>query len=325
MNMYDYCYEESLKRAVHKVWVLSDIQQGDPANTEKCLNIGMDDFELLGRPAEQIWYLGDSVEGDDEERLKKMCALQENAFGALNIPLCYATGNHDYDYVRGHKERSAKTWFRETVKDHPGWHTTENDEDFYFRVMLGDYPVYFLCDHVGKDNDWLVTHSRIVRGKAVYPYTEQDSEALRTRMAEETHLYITAAHYGFAGCNRDHAMMDKLFPLTENHMIHFYGHSHVGDFCGAENIYRRISWIDWHDIPQIDVSSFENIRGEFCRSALAHIYEDGSMGIFFRNHDDHCFTEAYFPAAKRFKNRMDLKPFCERIFAEWAKADEKEE
>ena len=84
-------------------------------------------------------------------------------------------------------------------------------------------------------------------------------------------------------------------PKTER--IHFYGHSHIGDWVwGKKDAWRRICWVDWHDVPQIDVSSFENIRGHHCRSVLLHIYADGNMGVFFRNHDLHCFTEAYFPA-----------------------------
>jgi len=319
MNMYDYCYEESLKRAVHKIWVLSDLQQGDPKNTESCLKIGMEDFELLGRPAEQVWYLGDAVEGDDPERLKKMCDLQENAFGALDIPLCYTTGNHDYDYMRRNQGKPPVVWFREMVKAHPGWHTTETNQDYYFRTMLGDYPVYFLSDHIGPNSEWLVSHSHVVKGKEFYPYTEKDSEALRAEMFAEEHAFFSAAHYSFAGGNRDHELMDKLLPLSPKHKLHFYGHSHIGDSWGEENIFRRISWVDWHDIPQVDVSSFENIRGEFCRSVLAHIYEDGSMGIFFRNHDEHCFTEAYFPAAKRFNERTDLKPMIEERHVWWDK------
>ena len=65
--------------------------------------------------------------------------------------------------------------------------------------------------------------------------------------------------------------------------------------------------MDWHDVPQIDVSSFENIRGEHCRSVLLHIYEDGNMGVFFRDHDRHRFTEAYFPSGENGPSGWDDK------------------
>ncbi len=297
--MFDYLYRESLSRAEHRVWILSDLQQRLPENTKRCLEAGISDFELLERPADQIWYLGDAVEGAEEDRLKAMCSLQEEAFASLNLPLCYATGNHDYDYARTH--RDCKPWmpFYEMVQDHPGWKTTENCEDFYFRTQIGKYPVYFLCDHISRDNAWCVTHSHVAWGEDSYPYTDTSAEELRVRMAGETEPTITCSHYGFSGCNRDHTLMDKLLPLPKTERIHFYGHSHIGDWAwGRKDTWRRICWVDWHDVPQIDVSSFENIRGEHCRSVFLHIYENGNMGIFFRDHDHHRFTEAYFPAGE---------------------------
>ena len=295
--MFDHLYRESLSRAVHKVWILSDLQQALPENTRRCLDAGISDFELLGRPAEQIWYLGDAVEGQDPDRLLAMCRLQEDAFGALGLPLCYATGNHDYDPPRARPGEEAWMPFYEMVRDHPGWLTTADCEDYYFRTTLGKYPIYFFCDHIAHDSTWGVSHGRVVWGKEKYPYTDADAQALRAKMAAETEPIITCAHYGFSGCNRDHELMDHLLPLPKNERIHFYGHSHIGDWVwGKKDTWRRICWVDWHDVPQIDVSSFENIRGEHCSSVLLHIYEDGNMGVFFRDHDRHRFTEAYFPA-----------------------------
>ena len=295
--MFDDLYRESLARAEHKVWILSDLQQRLPENTKRCLEAGISDFELLNRPAEQIWYLGDAVEGTEPDRLLAMCRLQENAFASLGLPLCYATGNHDYDYARSHRDEDPWMPFYERVRSHPGWHTAAACEDFWFRTQIGKYPVYFFCDHISTKNKWCVTHSRIAWGEDQYPYTDADAGALRKKMAQETEPIITCGHYGFAGCNREHALMDRLLPLPGTERIHFYGHSHIGDWVwGKKDTWRRICWTDWHDIPQIDVSSFENIRGEHCRSVFLHIYTDGNIGIFFRDHDHHRFTEAYFPA-----------------------------
>ena len=74
-DMFLALYQESLARAEHKVWILSDLQQGVPENTRRCLEAGISDFELLERPADQIWYLGDAVEGQDPDRLMAMCKL----------------------------------------------------------------------------------------------------------------------------------------------------------------------------------------------------------------------------------------------------------
>ena len=251
----------------------------------------------MERYKRQIWYLGDAVEGGEADRLIAMCRLQEEAFASLRIPLCYATGNHDYDYSRAHRDQAPWMPFYEMVRDHPGWKTTASCEDFYFRTQIGKYPVYFLCDHISQTNKWCVTHSRVAWGKEKYPYADDAAQALRAQMAAETEPMITCGHYGFSGCNRDHELMDHLLPLPQTERIHFYGHSHIGDWAwGKKDVWRRICWVDWHDVPQIDVSSFENIRGHHCRSVLFHIYADGNMGVFFRNHDLHCFTEAYFPA-----------------------------
>lgn len=323
MDLYQSLYDESCRRAKHRVWILSDLQQSQPENTRRCLDIGISDFEALGRPAEQIWYLGDAIEGDDMPRLIAMTDLQEQAFAALGLPLCYATGNHDYDYTRRHPGRPPQLPFWQMVHDHPGWHTTASISDWYFRTALGDYPVYFFCDHVAPDGSWIAVHSHLNPPDAPgYPHPQSEIDALHARMAAEEHTLITAAHYGFSGCNRDHELMDRLLPLPEQAAIHFYGHSHIGDaMWGRENVYRRISWVDWHDIPQIDVSSFENIRGEFCRSVLLHIYDDGGMGVFFRNHDRRCFTEAYLPARERFPQQMAAKAKIEEMMARFFRAE----
>ena len=228
--MFETLYNESLSRAAYRVWILSDLQQSRPENTKRCLEAGITDFERLGRPADQIWYLGDAVEGADPDRLRDMCRLQEDAFASLGLPLCYATGNHDYDYARTHREEAPWMPFYETVRAHPGWKTTEDCEDFWFRTQIGPYPVYFLCDHISRENAWCVTHSRVQWGEEAYPYTDKDAEALRTRMHEETMPMITCGHCGFSGCNRDHALMDRLLPLPPTERIHFYGHSHIGDW-----------------------------------------------------------------------------------------------
>lgn len=317
MDLYQYLYDESCRRAKHRVWILSDLQQSQPENTRRCLDIGISDFEALGRPAEQIWYLGDAIEGDNMPHLVAMTDLQEQAFAALGLPLCYAIGNHDCDYTNRQRPAAPQLPFWQMVHDHPGWHTTASISDRYFRTTVGDYPVYFFCDHIAPDVSWMVMHNHLRPADASgYPYTQADDDALRAQIATETHPVITAAHYGYSGCNRDHELMDHLFPLPDNVAIHFYGHSHIGDaLCGRENVYRRISWVDWHDIPQIDVSSFENIRGEFCRSVLLHIYDDGSMGVFFRNHDRRCFTEAYLPARDRFPQQLTAKARLDEMWA----------
>ena len=80
--MYDYIYRESLKRAKHKIWIFSDLQQSEPENAQKCLDVCMEDFYHMDKSADMIWFLGDCVEGTDITKLNKMCASLEEAFDA---------------------------------------------------------------------------------------------------------------------------------------------------------------------------------------------------------------------------------------------------
>lgn len=296
--MHDYIYHESLKRAKHKIWIMSDLQQGNPDHARECLDISMKDYEKMGQPADMIWYLGDSVEGKTYSHLQKMCAMQEETFAKTGIPLCYTMGNHDLDYMQHESQIGKKPSlpFYETVKNHAGWHTTASYTDLYFKLQVGEFMVYFFCDHVAEDKEWWTTHGRVNGNEKAYPYYDQ-YEKIREEIAAQNCPVITVSHYAYLGGNREALLQSKLLPLPENVKIHFYGHAHIGDFAWAkENAYRRIAWVDWHDIPQINVSSFEHIRGKSCRSVFLHIYEDNSFGIFFRNHNEQVFSEVYMPA-----------------------------
>ncbi len=299
-------YKLSEQNAKIRVWILSDLQQQNSKDTENCLNICISDFNKLGNPADAIWYLGDAVEGNDLIQTKKLATMQVEAFKRFNIPLCFTLGNHDLQYTRN-VEKDKKTTnipFWEEVKKVDGWHTTNSFEDWYFKVTFGDYTVYFFSDHISKDKNWICTHGNINDRGNKYPHWNE-IETLRNEISNEKGPIITASHYSFAGGNRSSDFMSRLLPLSDNVKIHFYGHAHIGDYEWAgKNACRRISWVDWHDIPQINVSSFENIRGDFCRSVFLHIYEDNTMGIFFRNHDEGKFIECYFPSEYKYASNV---------------------
>ena len=336
--IYDELYELGRRHARRTIWVFSDLQQALYENTKKCLDLCMEDYYRLGKPADMIWYLGDSTEGANLEALDKMTALQEKAFGALNIPLCYATGNHDYDYNEYCYRRKQEYLhslpldsasavppeelvlpkprmpFYEMVQSHPGWFTTKDCEETWFKVPVDNYMVYFFCDHVAHDNSWCSTHNRNRYGAEKYPYGDDHFAAIRRDMekCEKPHI-ITAAHCAFPGGNRDTELLAKIQPLPLKTRLHLYGHSHIGEYtCPKERIFSQIQWVDWQDIPQVDVASFENIRGAYCHSVLLQIYEDDTLGLFFRNHDEGRFMSAFFPAGRSYEqpgcyeNRMKL-------------------
>ena len=146
-----------------------------------------------------IWYLGDAVERDDTDNLYKMAKLQGDAFSKYRIPLYYALGNHDFDFCNHHPEELPILPFWEMVRSHEaeGWKTTASYEDIYFTASVGDFKVYFFCDHVAKDNSWCTTHGRVRRGHDLYPYTQETAEAIRKQMQEEVSPIITASHYAY--------------------------------------------------------------------------------------------------------------------------------
>ncbi len=321
--LYDDLYEFGKTRARHTIWVFSDLQQKLYENAKKCLDICMEDYDLLHQPAEMLWYLGDSTEGGNLDALYRMTELQADAFDSLGVPLCYATGNHDYDYNEycyraGSQE--VKMPFYEMVQNHPGWYTTKDSEETWFRVPVGNYGVYFFCDHVAHDNSWCSTHNRVRWGEDRYPYGDAHFAAIRQEMEKESlpHI-ITAAHCAFPGGNRDTELLGKIQPLPLKTRLHLYGHSHIGEYvCPKERIFSQIQWVDWQDIPQVDVASFENIRGSYCHSVLLQIYEDDSLGLFFRNHDEHRFMSAFFPAAVSYEAEGN---YAQRKKLSWAPWD----
>ncbi|MGI6371786.1 MAG: hypothetical protein ACOX1R_01120 [Caldicoprobacterales bacterium] len=91
------------------------------------------------------------------------------------------------------------------------------------------------------------------------------------------------------------SILERLLPLPDNVKTHFYGHAHIGDKVWVgKDCYRKISYVDDHNIPQIDVASFENIRGNAVRSVFFEIYQKGGYGILFRNHTLAKWEEVFF-------------------------------
>lgn len=303
MTITDLIYEECKKRAVKTVWVISDLQQGLYDNMKRCLDLCMEDYESLNRPADAIWYLGDAIEGIDPSNIERMVKEQESAFTSLKVPLTYVCGNHDFDFVcktmQEGKHSPLYVPFYEMVKSHKDWHCSKSPSDPYFTEDFHNFKLFCFQDHVSENLDWLSTHNMIRQGRENYPYDDSYFEGIRKEMTETVKKIITIGHTSFPGGNRDFEaeITSKLLPLPINVRLHLYGHAHLGEYLWPrEKVYSQISTVNWQDIPQIDVASFENIRGSYCHSVILHIYEDDSFGIFFRNHDKGRFEASYFPA-----------------------------
>jgi len=281
---------------------MSDLQQQHPDNARHCLTTATEDFRALELECDQIWYLGDAVEGADVDRLRAMVDMQIELLEPLKIPLRFVCGNHDFDPhllnpeglpLRGNACLSVLA--HDQFAQVPGWKTTEQISDFYFTDTVGEYSLFFLSDHAHPQGAWISTHGSLHGDTNAYPHTQDAYLALRDLIDHSPGPVITAGHLSFPGGLRPSALMGQLLPLPERVRAHFYGHSHIGDSaCGGPACYRKISTIDGQKTPQIDVAALENFRGDAIRSAILEIYVDGSLGILFREHCRQRWCEAYY-------------------------------
>ncbi len=279
------------KNVVRRMWLISDLQQSQLQWATACMTAGVEDFKSLNLPCDGVCYLGDAIEGHDPGFLKEMTDMQIEQLGSLKIPVYYAMGNHDFDYFRRTGEMR---WpFYEGVAAQDNWHVAASTQSLYFIVDAGPYAMVFICDHVAKDGSWHTTNGA-VRGEAEKYDMQGEWAALREKIAAIDKPVFTFAHYAYPGGNRENELFRQLMPLPENVRMHFYGHAHIGDGMWAgKDLYRKIACVDNQQIPQINVASLENRRGSAVRSAIWEYYDDGSTGVFFRNHTLHIWEGMY--------------------------------
>jgi calcineurin-like phosphoesterase family protein len=266
----------------HRIWLFSDLQQECPDKTHAILKAAIDDFTSYGLPCDMIWYLGDAVAGNNHEQLEASVHVQLELLKALHIPVRFVLGNHDFDYARstGH----IKSHFFNSVQQTKGWRTIDSLQHFYFFDEIGDYRLLFLSDHIDEQGKWISTHGNIP-SETEYPYHKEIYSQLREKLVTSDKPVITLSHYAYSGGNRPSDLWDQLLPLPEKVKVHFFGHSHIGDgVWGKEHLYRKIAYVNHQSTPQINISSLENERADEIRSVMLEIYEDSSLGIYFRDH-----------------------------------------
>ena len=279
-----------------RAWVMSDLQTSSAAEARRCLRHAIGDVESLGLSVDQLWYLGDAVSGTDLERNRAVAETQIEMLADVGVPCRYVMGNHDIDPPR--KADEPEMPFYDRVRDHPDWRTTDEPADFYFVDEIGEHTVLFLSDHVGPDLDWCVTHGRIRGDEDAYPYDEDDYRTAIEEAAATDRPLITAGHNAFAGGNRAAGIQDWLMPLPLRTVLHCYGHAHIGDVkrmpsADGRNGYQTLSYVDHHQVPQIDVASLEDRRGDVIRSAILETYVDGGVAIHVRDHSNKTWRESY--------------------------------
>ena len=284
--------------ATHRLWILSDLQQREPARASRHMHCAMEDFLSLGMPVDAVCYLGDATEGTDISLIEEMAAMQQREFSRVDAPVYYALGNHDFDYFRHNSEdvREMRVPFLDYMRAYPQWHLPEDISRMYYMVDMGDFALCFLTDHADPQGRWVTTHG-VVHGndKDAYPYTPEDYRNLMAEVAALGKPVITLSHYAFPGGNRESGLFANFLPLPDNVRIHFYGHAHIGDAVWAgQDCFRKISCVNNNPVMQIDVASLENGRGNAVRSVILEWYPTREIGIFFRNHSLQCWDDALF-------------------------------
>ncbi|MEJ6951455.1 metallophosphoesterase [Natronospora cellulosivora (SeqCode)] len=288
--------KQNREEIVKSAWIFSDLQQSIPEKARESLTKAVEDYKSLEMNCDKIWYLGDATEGNRLDFLKEMCEMHLELLIPLNIPLRYVMGNHDFDYSRNKQKSGERVIvpFYNTIKSVADWRTIDSLSNFYFIEEFGDFQIVFLSDHCSEKGEWYTTHGKIHGDKDKYPYSKEDFRILSEKIKKTEKATISVSHYAFAGGTRPSENLNQMLPLPENHLLHFYGHAHIGDAVwGKENLYRKVSWVDNQDIRQFNVSSLENRRGSSIRSVFLEIYKDNSLGIFFRDHQQMKWSECY--------------------------------
>ena len=304
MSILNHLQDSTTSHVRHRVWLMSDLQQSDLEIARTCLSQATTDFASLKLECDQIWYLGDPVQGSDMDIIQSMVEMQIELLQPFDIPLIYACGNHDFDpYYSGLDNPPSDDAEDINVIPHklfaqvPGWRTSKSISDFYFTDKLGEYTLVFFPDHAQAQGAWITAGGEVQGQTQDYPHTEAAYQKVRELIENIDGPVITAGHGSFPGGLRPSGLMGQMLPLPENVRAHFYGHSHIGEaYWGGPSCFRKLSTVDRQDIPQFNVSALENHRGDAIRSTVLEIYEDGAIGVFLREHCKQRWSDAYFIA-----------------------------
>lgn len=290
MNTIDRFFDIASERTHKRFWLLSDLQQYDPARAEKYFQTALRDFRGLALKIDGICYLGDAAEGIDEKAVESMIAMQVAGLESFGVPVYYVMGNHEFDLYRkqmGDGPGPHRVPFYEAVHGRPLWHSIPTLDSFWFAEDAGEFAMLFFSDHAGRNGEWLAYHQFLPQAGEGYPYTADDWRRVRDRFAAIGKPVFTFAHCAFPGGNRPSQFLEQLLPLPPNFRAHFHGHAHIGDADWAkQDLYRKIACVNDQPIEQYDIASLDHLRGTAVRSAIFDYFGDGEYSVFWRDHSN---------------------------------------
>jgi calcineurin-like phosphoesterase family protein len=278
---------------VARVWVISDIQQSEPADALATLSAAVEDIRGTGLRLDAVWCLGDALRGADLGALEMVADIFIRELARLEVPVCYLLGNHDVDYRRMAGEDRHPLWERARVEKN--WHVAERLEDFFFARRIGNCVVVFMGDHAGGGGDWFTTHGGVSgREPAGYPHGDGDYARLARAMKEFGGPVIVASHYALPGGQKPSGLMGRLLPLPANVGAVLHGHAHIGDLVwNKENPWQRNNPVEGQELRQFNVSALERVRSPGSHSGVLEIGPGGPSNLRIRCHEKREWTEVF--------------------------------
>lgn len=275
------------------VWVISDIQQSEPADALATLSAAVDDILAAGVRLDAVWVLGDALRGPDLGKLEEVANIFIRQLARLGLPVCYLLGNHDVDLKRLADVDRHPLWERARLE--PNWHVAAQLEDFYFTQRMGESLVVFMGDHATAGGEWFTSHGYVFgREKEKYPYDEEAYARLSREMAEFGGPVILASHYALPGGQKPSELMGRLLPLPSNVKLVLHGHAHIGDLVwNKDNPWERNNPVNGQALRQYNVSALETVRSAGSHSAVLEIVSSGPSLLRIRDHQMKAWVEEF--------------------------------
>lgn len=278
---------------VARVWVISDIQQSEPADAAATLAAAVDDILATEPELDAVWCLGDALRGAELGKLEEVADIFIRQLERLDRPVCYLLGNHDVDLKR--LTDADRHPLRERALARPDWHVAGRLDDFFFARRIAGNLVIFMGDHGHAGGDWFTTHGGASgRAPERYPHDEAAYTRLSRAMAEFAGPVIVASHYALPGGQKPSPLMARLLPLPDNVKLVMHGHAHIGDLVWNKlNPWQRNNPVEGQPLRQFNVSALETVRSPGSHSAVLEIDAGGPRALRIRCHQRREWAETF--------------------------------